>query len=40
MKSFSDPHGFWSRQGRAVWLVLMVFVGLICLLGFATTVKK
>ena len=39
MKSFSKPHGFWSRPGRAMWLVLMSIVGLICMLGFATTLK-
>ena len=39
MKSFSNPHGFWSRQGRTMWLVLMFIVGLICMLGFATTLK-
>ena len=40
MKSFGDSHGFWSREGRAMWLVLMSVVGVICMLGFAVTFEK
>ena len=40
MKSFGDHHGFWSRDGRAMRLVLMSVVGIICMLGFAMIVKQ
>ena len=35
MKTRRNPHGFWSRQGRVMWLVLVSIVVLLIVLGFA-----
>jgi hypothetical protein len=40
MKYLNDPHGFWIKEGRSTWLLLMAIAGFICGLAFVMTLPR
>jgi len=40
MKKREDAHGFWRREGRGMWLLVMFTAGIMCGLALAAMLIK